>query len=162
MKWPRLTDALSHEKRPDRCQGCGSADRVTIWQEHDDKDKPEPLFLALCLECADKVIEPHPRLYAGVSENAPMPGAMPTCVACTLRRGMTCTHPNLKANGGPGLILKFPQPYVAMVDGTHKGKRWGGRMLLYHAPVTCTGRTLSGPTSQPATSPEPQPPATHG
>lgn len=139
-KFPRLSRDL-RAAEPGVCAQCATARNVTIWREHGDGDQPEQIFIPLCRACSDRIIAEHPRLYSEQQKDAPMPGAMPTCVGCSLRAGSNCTSPDLKSNGGPGLKMKFPRPGEAMVDGVDKfGKRFGQRVLFFLGPVTCKGR----------------------
>lgn len=139
-KFPRLSVQLTHARDIGTCQGCGGPARQ-LWEEHDDNDKPEQILVALCDACSDRLIEPHPRLYRIVHEHEPRPGAMPVCSSCGWRKGLNCTHADLKANGGPGLPLNFPKPAVAMVDGTDKrGRRTGWRHVIWMGPVVCRRR----------------------
>lgn len=130
--WPRLSETLPH-REPGRCASCGlqdespvvpaDADEITrrrafalhgwkldIWQEHDWQDKPEARYVVLCRDCSDKIIDPHPRLYARVGIHYPACGAMALCVDCKHRDGTRCTSPNLIANGGPGVAIFGPKP----------------------------------------------------
>ncbi len=146
---PRLTDSLSGPKDPRICQSCsrGVTDGINVvnWQEHDHNDQPERKLVVLCDACSKRLIEPHPRLYKRHVTHEPYPGAMPLCVACRHRDGVTCNSPLAKFNGGPGLDYVYPQPAVGFWDGYDKvlKKRTGGRMVTYAGPVTaCTGREI--------------------
>lgn len=141
--WPKLSEQLAGERRPDRCQKCGVHwAEIERWREHDDHDEPTDVVIVLCRECAEAVIEKHPRLYSQVPRNAPLPGCMDLCTNCELRSGLQCTHPDLKANGGPGLAIICSKPSVAFVDGTDKsGRRRGWREVWYERPPReCAGR----------------------
>lgn len=147
--WPRLSTTLPHLHDPRYCGNCGTGEKVTLWIEHDDNDQPELKFVALCLDCADKIIEPHPRLYAGMQQNAPFPGAMAICLDCTKRTGLRCASPLAKFNGGAGINISAPRPVTAFMDGTRKGpdgrrRRTGWVERFYpSAPTACTGRTIT-------------------
>jgi hypothetical protein len=123
----RLTDGPG-ERHPHVCQQCGGSNRpmagngllrleLSIWQEHDHNDRPEPRYLVLCNVCSKRMIEPHPRLYSRVETNKPIAGLMDLCVGCRLRDGIGCTSPRAKANGGVGVAVKITPPINAMVDG---------------------------------------------
>lgn len=161
-KWPKLTETLTGQKRPDICQSCGTIEypdnAISVWREHGTHDEPTNDLVALCLKCSDELIEPHVRLYSKTEEHAPIPGGMPVCIYCKQRDGMKCRAPELKANGGEGLYLTFPQPYSGFWDGRGKdGRRTGGRFFLYHAPVVCKGFIPpSGQPSQSAPAPKPE------
>jgi len=73
------------------------------WQEHDGRDEPEPIAVMLCTTCSSDLIDRHPRAYVRISRRAPFPGIMDLCLDCRYRAGVTCTHPDRLANGGPGL-----------------------------------------------------------
>ena len=141
--WPRLTETLPHAADPRYCGNCGCAERVTIWIEHDANDKPEMKFVALCIPCADKIIEPHPRLYAGLGQHTPMPGVMEICLLCKHRAGLSCKSPLAKFNGGAGINIAASKPITAFVDGIDpKTRRRKGWMKRFYpdAPTNCSGR----------------------
>lgn len=145
MSWPKLSETL-HPLLWGACQRCAVQGvlhhELVVWQEHDDHDKPTPVAVVLCKRCSE-VIEPHPRLYARVSANTPLPGVMELCRECIWRRGYLCGHPNLTVNGGPGLEIQYPRPTVAMVDGVRNGRRTGWREVWWSGPPTgCAGREL--------------------
>lgn len=158
--WPRLSETLPNDRHPDRCQACGADARLgaelTRWQEHDQDDAPEPIVVVLCVPCAKRLIEKHPRLYRELHAHEPVPGSMPICVACGWRDGVRCTHPDAKANGGGGLRLTYPRPtpyFWHGRSGPKGGRRTGGRGVVYHGPVTaCAGRHVPLPPApeQPA------------
>ncbi len=140
-QWPRLSADLPGTKHPDTCQGCGRhRDLVTIWQECDEHDQPELIFVVLCKHCSDRLIEPHPRLYKQRAAFDPMPGVMHLCIPCRHRDGTRCANMQASINGGPGLKIIGPKPSVAMVDGRRNGRRCGWREVIYPAPpIACTG-----------------------
>jgi len=142
--WPRLTETLPHAANPQLCGNCGIHDNtklVHIWIEHDLNDKPERKFIALCEKCSDKIIESHPRLYAQVGPNTPIPGVMLICIDCKFRDGLDCKSPEAKFNGGKGFSVKAAKPITYHIDGTHKGKRWSRWGNHYSiAPKSCTGK----------------------
>lgn len=142
MAWPRLTETLPPVEHRGKCQRCGHADIVQIWQEHNEADEPEPQYVALCRACSDEIIEPHPRLYAMLGYYEPRPGIMHTCTDCALRKGLTCTSPLLLANGGTGLPIRSPQPTVMFIDrrDPKTGKHTGCRQTQYDGPSTCDGK----------------------
>ncbi len=144
---PRLSVSLTGRRHPLICQNCRSpAGADDCWREHDQQDRPEQTFLYLCEPCAKKLIQPHPRLYSQQHRWAPRPGAMPVCLDCPHRRELSCSHWALKANGGPGLILRMPQPTTMHVDYTVKGRRVGEWFKNYHGPVDCEGKGGKGET----------------
>jgi len=103
---------------------------VHVWQERDDADQPEPIAVLLCPPCSARLIEPHPRLYYGLPFNEPFAGTMGLCVPCRFRDGVRCTHPDLRANGGPGLIIQADTPIPAP----------GRRRVCVRAAMGCAGR----------------------
>lgn len=136
-------------RHPDVCQSCGATtlEERNRWQECDEEDLPEPIVVVLCTSCSDRLIEKHPRLYHQLERNQPWPGAMPLFVECGFRCALRCSHPDLKANGGPGLRLKAPPKLTGFWDGRggpKGGKRVGGMFTHYTGPVaSCAGRTLA-------------------
>jgi hypothetical protein len=112
------------------------------WREHDDDDRLTAVLLILCLDCSDRLIEKHPRLYTELDKNEPWPGGMAICIACRHREGLDCRHPDLEANGGPGLKIMVPQPMTGFLDYQDKrGRRSGRTFMSYpHEPRECAGR----------------------
>ena len=140
-RWPRLSRTLSGAPNLDACMRCGSDLGVEKWQEHDDRDQREPVVILLCRTCSDEIVEPHPRLYRKLHDWEPFPGAMALCRGCPHQVGLSCRHPDLKANGGAGLAITYPRPAVALVDGVRNGRRTGWRETLWQGPPTaCAGR----------------------
>src|SRR5579862_2648024 len=150
--WPRLSETLAYhpvdilvDPHEHRCQNCGitgelGADLVG-WQEHDWADRPEPILIVLCRPCGEEIIEPHPRLYRPLARNEPWPGAMKLCTDCSWRTGIQCLHPDLKANGGPGLGIMSPEPQrIHVLTQDKRGRRSGHWKLAWPAPATsCAG-----------------------
>jgi hypothetical protein len=136
--WRRLSIDLKHERNPFICQSCGTTALTNYygsteiepedvgferWQEHDQQDRPQPIYLVLCKECSDRLIEPHERLYRPLGKWAPALGAMRFCALCKFRDGLHCSHPDSKENGGPGLGLIMPKPTWAHLNyGGGKGE----------------------------------------
>lgn len=162
-RWPRLSRSLPFPRRLDRCQACGlgpdPAGRRGIggtetppggepfatlprWMEHDDQDRPEPIVVVLCDPCAERIIEPHPRLYDRVPLYKPFPGAMGICVGCTHNDRLACRSPEARFNGGPGLEIEHPpQGVMHICTRGRGGGRGGGWIELYSGPATaCSGR----------------------
>jgi hypothetical protein len=109
----RLTDHLNYPIDGfRRCQLCGheakDATEFRMWYECDEQDKAETdKVVVLCRQDAcNKVMQDHPRLYRPVPWGAGAPGHLFfLCGACKHRKGTTCSHPGLKANGGEGLLI---------------------------------------------------------
>jgi hypothetical protein len=158
--WPRLSETLPHPRDLRCCQACGSdilaslipvdgpketapytqpvvaVPGLDIWQEHDEADQPEHIYVVLCDPCAARLIEPHPRLYRRLDRWEPAPGIMPACRDCVHRKGLACGNPLLKANGGPGLPINAPIEGEGFACTRGKGCRW---FVQYaHAPE-CKG-----------------------
>jgi hypothetical protein len=111
------------------------------WQEHDSRDEPEPIAVMLCTRCSARLINPHPRLYNRIPPNAPFAGIMELCVDCRFRDGVRCTHPDLKANGGTGLVVDADQGARAHVN---LGGGRGAFLTIYREPPrACVGRRES-------------------
>lgn len=145
-EWPRLSETLTGLRSPDHCQCCGADAglmHLSRWQEHDQADQREPIVVVLCRPCVDLLIEAHPRLYRQLDPNEPFPGAMPVCLDCMRREGVTCTSPMLLRNGGPGLPLPAPDT-VCFIDGVRNGRRFGERRQAWSKPTEeCVGRTVA-------------------
>ena len=143
---PRLSETLSPIRRPFDCQRCGAippvgGEPLTAWQEHNDADRPETIFVLLCRKCADKVIEPHPRLYRRLSRNEPAPGVMQICSGCIYQIEGRCTSDLLRSRGGPGLKFPGPDTTVHICRAGPKGRgRVGEWLKMWSAePTTCAG-----------------------
>lgn len=115
-----------------RCQLCGYEDEdicsFRMLVECDDLDEPEfDRVLVVCRKepghSCIQWIENHPRLYLEGPWSAVGPGRfMLICGDCKFRSGASCTHKNLKINGGEGLDLQVSRPLgnvrVCFSDGT--------------------------------------------
>lgn len=137
--WPKLSESLPHRRELGVCQGCGASaalgEAVTLWLEHDERDRPTGTVISVCARC-ERQISPHPRLYDRLQTHQPVPGVMATCAGCRFADRLQCTHPDLKANGGPGLMVSVPPPLRALV------RLKGGcvPMTTYTGPPACRGR----------------------
>ncbi|MDQ2831304.1 MAG: hypothetical protein M3Y74_19930, partial [Chloroflexota bacterium] len=68
----------------------------------------------------------------------PFPGIMELCVDCRFRDGVCCTHPDLKANGGDGLVVDADSGAQAHVN---LGGGRGAVLTIYRDPPrACAGR----------------------
>lgn len=139
---PGLSETLPGLPRPDRCKGCGESADLLAWSECNEWDEPQrpAILLVLCQRCSDRLINAHPRLYLRVDRLEPRPGIMALCVDCLFRRGLQCAHPKLKANGGAGLEVQFPQP--SMMHLNYGGGRGEWRNFYPGPPTACAGRDV--------------------
>jgi hypothetical protein len=145
----RLSTDLPGPRELGTCQACGrrvtftppsvkrQPDYLTLWQEHDEQDKPEALVVCLCAACAVKLIGPHPRLYRQLSEHEPFPGAMACCIGCRFAQAMSCSNPDSAGKGGDGLGLLYPPPARMHIN---RGGGRGGWTTVYIGAVQCGGR----------------------
>lgn len=161
MTWPKLSVTLDGPSDPFRCRSCGvegsleppcedktlpgsllptGLPSLVAWIEHDGDDKPTETVVVLCRKCADRIIEPHPRLYSTVAYWQPHPGIMGLCTSCVHRDGTDCTSPLRLSVGGPGLEILYPQPSQAHVYRRGKGARSGWETIYVGPPHTCKGR----------------------
>ena len=138
MTWPKLSESLTGPRSVNCCQSCGAFDELSAWQEHDDADHPTPVAINLCLDCSDRIIKPHPRLYRLLDAWEPWPGIMAVCVGCRYANEMKCTSPLLKANGGAGLPVRYPKPATAIMCTRGRGCH---TMNTWQAAPKCEGRT---------------------
>lgn len=142
--WPRLSRTLPPPKYPGQCQACGATWDLDRWREHDEADEPDRIVVVLCLECSDKIIGPHPRLYEPLHRNEPFPGCMDICANCRHRDGFRCASPAAMANGGepPGIELMAGQVERTSWHGADaEGEPIGGVWLEWSHPVSkCSGR----------------------
>jgi hypothetical protein len=140
-RFPRLSE--TNPKHPLICQECkqqslpGETTELIIWQECDDRDKPEQIYIVLCVRCSNRIIKPHPRLYRQTDKWGPVPGAMACCASCRLRAGGTliCSSKLLKRFGGPGLPIRVTPGVRGFIDG----KNYRGPFVTYSQPPTCDG-----------------------
>lgn len=139
---PRLTEGVvCPPDRFDRCRLCGRAEldvvELVLYQECDLWDKPEPRFLLACRgKACLRCIDDHPRLYVSLNAQAGGPGHWRLiCDDCDHRRGFSCAHPYLKANGGPGLEVKH-----SGMSGFACGS--GGCRQIHPTAYRCTGKTV--------------------
>jgi hypothetical protein len=127
------------------CNLCGqSSAELRAHRECDEFDRPLDGVESLVFVAADhprclKLVDAHPRLY---ERHRGEPGAFPAlCGPCTFRPigALSCTHPELKANGGPGLMIKLDGVHghatVAGPDG--RGRR---HVSLLGEARECAGR----------------------
>lgn len=123
-----------------QCNVCGlSSDSLAAWREHDERDLPLDgarflVFIGKDHPACIKAMDKHPRLYAEVRGE---PGTFPRlCGDCSLRRGLECSHPKLRANGGDGLLVNLDDPlHGAIICGR------GGRITPVNHALTCEGKT---------------------
>jgi len=111
----RLTETVPYQILPTtfkRCQLCGyTSDDICefrLWCECDENDKPEPYNILIACKSDDcfQIIKEHERLYFELSWSTGEPGHfILLCGDCPHRDGTHCTHPDLKINGGNGLLL---------------------------------------------------------
>lgn len=117
-----------------RCQLCGFTSNdiceFRLLMECDDNDKPEQdkVIVRCRQEACIKVVDDHPRLYMEVPWGQGHPGIfMLLCGDCPNRKGTTCTHSDLKANGGQGLEVRLsnnPNIIVCFNDGKGCRNLW--------------------------------------
>jgi hypothetical protein len=97
------------------CNVCGApAPQLKLYWEHDEHDRPRGRAFVVYVgvgpdhKRCEKAVEDHPRLY---EVHPGLPGCFPLlCGPCSYRRGLNCTHRDLKANGGGGLVVTMPGP----------------------------------------------------
>ena len=112
-RWGRLTQEAKYPLEGfKRCQLCGFEHddivKFRMWTECDAKDKPERgNIVILCRrKPCQKILNDHPRLYEEVPWGEGDPGHfMLLCGDCVYRDGLSCTHEDLKENGGDGLMI---------------------------------------------------------
>ena len=139
--WDRLSERMD-QVRPDPswCQSCGKTEGLTPWQECDNQDQPENIFVFLCAGCSDKLIEDHPRLYVERSETGEvLPGCMDVCSGCVHQSGTSCISPDSITRGGEGITFE-PPPQIMHICRSPRSK--SGWMTIQTEPVVrCSGKT---------------------
>jgi len=137
---PGLSATLPHPRHPETCQACGGRgagwDR---WIECDEWDRPTDVIVVLCPRCSNQVIQPSPRLYVQAWPGIARPGVMGLCASCDYHEALRCLHPDLRANGGQGLMVHQPSVIGIACHGR------GVATTLYDGiPRRCVGRTVAG------------------
>ena len=141
MSWPRLSETLSFDRELDTCQACGRWEVVlSVWQEHDDNDQPEQVYLVLCDACSDGIIDPHPRLYRRLARFEPAPGAMACCVGCQHLSELRCTNPAMQFNGGTGVPIKAKIASRGFVCSRGRGGSGCQPVTTYSGEPICGGK----------------------
>jgi hypothetical protein len=140
-KWPKLSVTLTGPRDLFACQSCGATEEdLTRWRECNEADEPTRVVVMLCEGCTRELVQKHPRLYIEMDAYEPLPGSMGCCFrGCKYRDGLTCLNPKQKILGGQGMLIRFPTPTVAFIDGTTPGggKRIGSVEKWWHAPPEC-------------------------
>ncbi len=96
----------------------------------------------LCLACSMRLIDKHPRLYAGLDPNEPAPGCMAICLDCRHRDGTRCANPAAKINGGPGVEIFIAKP--SRMHVCRSPRRLSGWVTSWKSPARdCTGKEVS-------------------
>ena len=146
----RLTDEiLAPPNKFNQCQLCGREGDICSFQMHQEcseDDKPEKdRYLIICREgnCYQRLLD-HERLYKHVPWGMGQAGAlMLLCSDCPSRKNFSCAHPDLKANGGPGLLVNLANPLGILHMSWHgesPGPQWP-------TPATaCEGHPTKKPT----------------
>lgn len=137
-----LTDLrpdLRASDRMARCNLCGAPNvgDLYVWRECDELDRPTPGLDAVLLVCSSATcaatINNHPRLY--IQDRLGAPGHFPVlCGDCEHRDGLTCRHPDLRTNGGPGLLVKLDRDHAIVCT---RGR--GGCQTPKPRAVACAG-----------------------
>ena len=141
--WPKLSDSLTGEVHPQKCQCCGVSDddlllRHVVCDEYGQRTR---VVVVLCEPCTDRLVPWHTRLHHELGHNEPWTGCMKICSDCKVRVGSVCTHPDLKLNGGAGLKITIAKPEVVYYDGEFDGRHVGWEDRRYSfAPKDCVGR----------------------
>lgn len=151
---PGLSVTLPFPRSLDTCQSCGliadPSDSVALqkWQEADPFDRfttggAQPVLVILCPTCSKMIIDPAARLYRRIDQWHPIPGAMELCHGCRFQKNLQCTHVWLKANGGNGLMIRFPKPGYAHFN--FGGGRGEFKSMFNGPPSHCAGRLDTQP-----------------
>jgi hypothetical protein len=147
-KFPRLTQTLPHARKIGYCQACGQPEEnSTLWQECDDQDNPEGIYLELCEECNQTkdfegkparkntkraMIVRHERMYHHVERHIWKPGLMHLCVDCVFAKDFDCSSPHRGGN----LEVKGPEPLTYHIKA---GRGRSGYYTNYSPATSCSG-----------------------
>ncbi len=138
----RAAKPLSRNLCPDEdplglCNVClEPARQFTAWRECGEYDGPIPgdaalVFVGVEHDACGKALAGHPRLY--VHEGLGRPGRVPLlCGPCGKRKGLGCTDPRVKDNGGAGLPVE-----LSGANGVACGP--GGCRVMPRTAVRCEG-----------------------
>ncbi len=126
------------------CNVCGRpSEQLGAWRAHDERDVPIAgdralVFVGVDHPACRKHLDEHPRLFG---EEMGEPGHLPLlCGPCTHRAGLACQHPDLKSNGGPGLLIDLHDPlHGAIICGAQ------GRIRLVRRALKCAGQERATP-----------------
>lgn len=124
------------------CNLCGVPGELAALRECDAADRPLPgpaalVFVGVGHKACAKVVKDHPRLYLDTRGE---PGSFPKlCGPCTHRRGLACSHPNLKTNGGAGLKVGLGGIFPGVIICGR-----GGRIRPVGVALDCEGQELPG------------------
>lgn len=156
-KHPCLTETLTGPVHPNYCQSCGrrrfdieeAGELLTLWIECNDYDRPAASRKLLLCSACDRtdatgkplpvgvkkggLIDRHPRLYHLPTHNAPVLGGMSQCGGCKHRSALSCTNPQAKANGGPGMPIQVSHMSHLYYGGSK------GEWVYNHPPGKCSG-----------------------
>jgi hypothetical protein len=147
---PGLSETLTRPRSPLTCQSCGWMSTrhgyepgkryLDRWQECDEFDRKTDVVVLLCNLCADRLIDPHHRLYHRLEPNRQFPAThVPLCMPCRWRDGLTCNSPMRLARGGPGLRLEQGEPASYHACGTRNGRRTGWTGHIWPPVTGCPG-----------------------
>ena len=124
------------------CNVCGQpSDSLSLWYEHDEWDQMYTtgnlsdyfVYIGKDHPACIKKMEAHPRLYG---EGRGDPGAFPRlCGPCVHRRGLACAHPDLRKNGGAGLLVNLYDPLRGAIVCSSRG-----RVTVVNHALKCAGR----------------------
>jgi hypothetical protein len=129
------------------CNICGNpAAELVLYREADEYDNAGPegalVYIGKDHRACTAAMEKHPRLYVDAMGK---PGEFPLlCAPCVFRKGLACTHADLKANGGPGLAVAcraLDEHYVGM-EGARVCTRGKGCWTPPLVAKSCKGRRL--------------------
>jgi hypothetical protein len=148
--WPRLSQTLRGRRQHGYCQSCDAhfpgtngMPALNLWQECDDDDRLQKIFVWLCTPCSERLVEKHPRLYEQRGVFFPAPGVQQFCADCRFCDNMTCKHPEAQT-GAVVLSGAFSRMFV---DGQGRGK--AGRRIgwmathFYEPPKGCRVRAVN-------------------
>lgn len=108
--WPRLTETAMHPSPPaslEICQLCGQSGAHLLYEcDENDRAERDRVLVTCRRKPCTKQVSAHPRLY--VDAGMGYPGHLPKlCPGCAYQDGTRCTHPDLRENGGAGLVVSL-------------------------------------------------------
>lgn len=142
-----ILDEMTVDAHPHFCSWCGIRKTFSElgryrYLGHDDRATP----VCLCGDCNTLLAEDNRRdQLTHLADHEPWPGVDILCSQCTYRRGLRCTSPLAKLNGGPGIHFDGGRPSVFTISlrDHSTGEYRRERQALWTPRTNCDGRRVT-------------------